>query len=58
MNATAQQLREKIKEEFKKCAVDPAYFLSRYSYIQHPIRGHSRIAGTESSADAGLQVTT
>ena len=39
MNATAQQLREKIKEEFKKCAVDPSYFLTRYSYIQHPIRG-------------------
>ncbi len=39
MNATAQQLRDKIKEEFKKCAIDPSYFLSRYSYIQHPIRG-------------------
>jgi len=39
MNTTAQQLREKIKEEFKKCAIDPSYFLSKYSYIQHPIRG-------------------
>lgn len=39
MNATAQQLRDKIKEEFKKCAVDPSYFLRKYSYIQHPIRG-------------------
>ena len=39
MNATAQQLRERIKEEYKKCAVDPAYFLSKYSYIQHPVRG-------------------
>jgi hypothetical protein len=39
MNATAQQLREKIKEEFKKCALDSSYFLTRYSYIQHPIRG-------------------
>jgi hypothetical protein len=39
MSTTAQQLREKIKEEFKKCAIDPAYFLSKYSYIQHPIRG-------------------
>ena len=39
MNATAQQLRDKIKEEFKKCAIDPSYFLCRYSYIQHPIRG-------------------
>ena len=39
MNATAQQLRDKIKEEFKKCALNPSYFLSKYSYIQHPIRG-------------------
>jgi hypothetical protein len=39
MNATAQQLRDKIKEEFKKCALDSSYFLTRYSYIQHPIRG-------------------
>ena len=39
MNATAQQLRERIKEEYKKCAVDSAYFLSKYSYIQHPVRG-------------------
>ncbi len=39
MNATAQQLRERIKEEYKKCAIQPDYFLSKYSYIQHPIRG-------------------
>ena len=39
MNATAQQLRERIKEEYKKCAIDPSYFLSKYSYIQHPVRG-------------------
>jgi hypothetical protein len=39
MNAAAQQLRERIKEEYKKCAVDVSYFLSKYSYIQHPVRG-------------------
>jgi hypothetical protein len=39
MSTTAQQLRDKIKEEFKKCATDPSYFLRKYSYIQHPIRG-------------------
>jgi hypothetical protein len=39
MSATAHQLRERIKEEYKKCAMDPAYFLSKYSYIQHPVRG-------------------
>lgn len=34
-----QNLKEIIKEEFKKCAKSPAYFLTRFSYIQHPIRG-------------------
>ena len=32
-------MKEIIKEEFKKCAKSASYFLSRYSYIQHPIRG-------------------
>ena len=36
MNAN---LKEIIKEQFKKCAKDAQYFLSKYSYIQHPIRG-------------------
>ncbi len=35
----SDELRKRIREEFKKCAVTPDYFLSRYSYIQHPIRG-------------------
>jgi phage terminase large subunit-like protein len=39
MTATAQQLRDRIKEEYKKCAVSPDYFLTKYSYIQHPVRG-------------------
>jgi hypothetical protein len=34
-----QDLKEIIKQEYKKCALDPRYFLSKYSYIQHPIRG-------------------
>jgi len=34
-----QNLKEVIKQEFKKCATNPHYFLSKYSYIQHPIRG-------------------
>jgi hypothetical protein len=34
-----QNLKEIIKTEFKKCAKNPQYFLSKYSYIQHPIRG-------------------
>lgn len=32
-------LKEVIKLEYKKCAVNPAYFLSKYCYIQHPVRG-------------------
>jgi hypothetical protein len=28
-----------IKKEYIKCAQDPVYFLKKYSYIQHPIRG-------------------
>lgn len=35
----SQDLKEIIKQEYKKCAVNPAYFLSKYSYIQHPTRG-------------------
>lgn len=31
--------KEIIKEEFKKCAANPDYFLTKYSYIQHPVRG-------------------
>ena len=34
-----QNLKDIIKLEYKKCAVNPEYFLTRYSYIQHPIRG-------------------
>jgi hypothetical protein len=32
-------LKELIKQEYKKCAMSCEYFLTRYSYIQHPIRG-------------------
>jgi hypothetical protein len=32
-------LKKIIREEFIKCLHKPEYFLSRYSYIQHPIRG-------------------
>jgi hypothetical protein len=35
----SQQLRDIIKDQYKKCALDPKYFLSRYCYIQHPIKG-------------------
>ncbi len=32
-------IKEKIKEEFVKCATDPAYFMKKYYMIQHPQRG-------------------
>jgi hypothetical protein len=32
-------LREIIKEEYKKCAASPIYFMKKYCYIQHPQRG-------------------
>jgi hypothetical protein len=28
-----------IKEEYKKCAASPVYFMKKYVKIQHPIRG-------------------
>jgi hypothetical protein len=33
------QIREKIKEEFKKSATSAQYFLKKYTFIQHPKRG-------------------
>lgn len=32
-------IRELIKEEYKKCASDNVHFFKRYSIIQHPIKG-------------------
>ncbi len=32
-------LRDTIREEFKKCAVDPVYFITKYCIIQHPMKG-------------------
>jgi hypothetical protein len=36
---TENKLVELIKSEYKKCALDPKYFLNKYAFIQHPIRG-------------------
>ena len=33
------QLKQVIKEEYVKCAADPVYFLKKYCYIQHPMKG-------------------
>ncbi len=34
-----QNLREIIKQEYKKCIEDPIYFMKKYVKIQHPVRG-------------------
>jgi len=32
-------LKELIAEEYRKCALDPIYFMKKYCVIQHPVRG-------------------
>ena len=36
---TQPTLKEMIAEEYAKCVQDPAYFIKKYCYIQHPVRG-------------------
>ena len=33
------QLKDAIRQEYVKCAQDPAYFKKKYCVIQHPIKG-------------------
>jgi len=35
----AQDLKQIIREEYLKCAQDPAHFMKKYCHIQHPQRG-------------------
>ena len=35
----SQDLRQIIREEYVQCAKDPAHFMKKYCYIQHPTRG-------------------
>jgi hypothetical protein len=35
----AQNLKQIIAAEYKKCASDPMHFMRKYGYIQHPTRG-------------------
>ena len=35
----AEQIKEVIKDQYVKCATDPAYFMKKYCMIQHPIQG-------------------
>jgi hypothetical protein len=32
-------IKDKIREEFIKCATDPVYFMKKYYMIQHPQKG-------------------
>ena len=34
-----EKIREIVLKEYAKCAQDPAYFMRKYCYIQHPTRG-------------------
>jgi hypothetical protein len=34
-----QNVKDLIKEEYRKCAVDPVYFMRKYCVIQHPVKG-------------------
>ena len=35
----AQDIKKIIAQEYLRCAKDPAYFMKKYCYIQHPTRG-------------------
>lgn len=32
-------IRDLIRDEYRKCATDPQYFIRKYCYIQHAVRG-------------------
>ena len=34
-----KSLKQIIKEEYKKCAVEPTHFMRKYCVIQHPTKG-------------------
>ena len=34
-----QDVKKIVIQEYAKCAKDPAYFMRKYCYIQHPQRG-------------------
>lgn len=48
----AQDLKEIIKREYMKCALDPEYFLRKYSYIQVPNKGRQLFDLYDYQADA------
>src|ERR1019366_5755295 len=39
MAQVKQDLRERIKEHYRRCSIDPIFFIRKYCYIQHPTKG-------------------
>ena len=39
MSTNPTPLKDVIKQEYVKCAKDPAYFMRKFCMIQHPIKG-------------------
>lgn len=39
MSEQQKSIKEIIREEYKKCATSPAYFMKKYCVIQHPTKG-------------------
>ncbi len=39
MSEPQRSIKDIIREEYKKCATNPAYFMKKYCYIQHPTKG-------------------
>ena len=37
--ATNKQIKDQLRDEYVKCALDPVYFMREYCYIQHPVKG-------------------
>lgn len=38
-NAPANTIKKIIQDEYMKCVIDPVHFMSKYCFIQHPVRG-------------------
>lgn len=39
LNVNGVDIKQIIRKEYQKCALDPIYFIKRYCYIQEPVRG-------------------
>ncbi|HRN71175.1 MAG TPA: hypothetical protein PLS49_08405, partial [Candidatus Woesebacteria bacterium] len=53
----SDNLKNIIKQEFTKCSMSVQYFLSKYCYIQHPIRGKTLFIPYKYQADSLKEFT-